>query len=164
MFDAYGGHAAAVGVTLKEEYVDQAAEIFDKACTEYYKSHTLNAEYSKEYHATLKIKAVSEEMATVLKENLAPYCKDHNEEPIFKLKDVKITNPQLKEGKGWRLMTFNVYKDEELLEAPFKVFSPKFGDEIEGQLVDVYFTFPQHWDNSQRFEKFDLTVEDVVQK
>jgi single-stranded-DNA-specific exonuclease len=164
IFDAYGGHAAAVGVTLKDEYVDQAAEIFDKACEEYYQNNEMASEHFKEYEAALKIKAVSEEVATVLKDNLAPYCNEHNSEPVFKLKDVKVTNPQIREGKGWRLMTLNVYKGEELLEHPLKMFSPKFGDEIEGQMVDVYFTFPQHWDNSQRYEKFDLTVVDIVQK
>ena len=54
-----------------------------------------------------------------------------------------------------------MYKGEEFLSPKFKWFSPKFGKEIEDEPVNVYFTFPQHWDNSKRFEEFDLTVVDI---
>ena len=68
----------------------------------------------------------------------------------------------LVEGNGWRIMTFKVYKGQDLLEHELKWFSPKHGEELNNEVVDVYFTFPQHWDNSKRFEKFDLTIVDVV--
>jgi single-stranded-DNA-specific exonuclease len=164
MFEKYGGHAAAVGVTVKEEYLERAPEIFDKACKDYYEKHTVSNELVKFYNASLKIKAVNEEIAKILKEKLSPYCKDHNTEPIFKLTDVKVTSVDIREGKGWRVMTFSAYKGEELLDPKMKWFSPKLGKELEGASVDVYFQFPQSWDNSKRFEKFDLTVVDVVKR
>lgn len=164
MFDKYGGHAAAVGVTVKEEYLERAHEIFDNACTEYYKKHTIGNEFIRFYNASLKFKAVNEEMAQLLKEHLSPYCKENNSEPVFRLKDVTITNCEIREGKGWRIMVFKVYKDDELLDCELKWFSPRFDKSIEGEVVDVYFTFPQYWDNSKRFEKFDLTIVDIIRQ
>jgi single-stranded-DNA-specific exonuclease len=164
LFEKYGGHAAAVGVTVKEEYLEKAQDIFDEACKKYCEKHTVSSELVKFYNASLKLKAVNEEMASVVRERLSPYCKDHNSEPIFELKDVRITSSNIREGKGWRVMTFSVYKDEELLDSQFKWFSPKLGQEVENDPVDIYFTFPQHWDNSKRFEKFDLTVVDIVKR
>jgi len=164
MFQKYGGHAAAVGVTMKEEYLDQAQEIFDKACEEYFKEHKVNSELVRFYDASLKFNAINEEMATLLVDKLSPYCKDHNPEPVFELKDVKITSSKLKEGKGWRILEFSVYKDNALLKPQLKWFSPKFDQQIENEPVDVYFTFPQHWDNAKRFEQFDLTVVDIKKR
>jgi single-stranded-DNA-specific exonuclease len=161
MFEKYGGHSAAVGVTMKPEYLDKAQEVFDKACEEYYARNEVNGEFVRFFNGSLKFKAVTEEMASVLRDNLSPYCKEHNPEPIFELKNVKITQSNLKEGKGWRILEFSVYKDEEILSPQFKWFSPKFDLSIENEVVNIYFTFPQHWDNTKRFEKFDLTVVDI---
>jgi len=164
MFEKYGGHAMAVGVTLKEEYLEQASEIFHKACTEHMNGLDDNVNSTRTYDAILTMNAISEEMAQLLNDHLSPYCNKNNSEPIFRLKDVVITNAQLKEGKGWRLITFNIFKGQDYLPIAFKMFSPKFGEEIEGERVDVYFSFPQHWDNSKRFEQFDLTVVDIVKR
>ena len=152
MFEKYGGHAAAVGITMKPEYLEKAQEIFDKACKDYYEKHGVKGEFVRNFNGSLKIKAINEDVATVLKDNLSPYCKNHNPEPIFELKNVKVTSVNLKEGKGWRIMEFKVYKDQELLDTKLKWFSPKMDESIEGETVNVYFTFPQHWDNSKRFE------------
>jgi single-stranded-DNA-specific exonuclease len=164
MFAKYGGHAAAVGVTVKEEYLEKAQDIFEKACEDYYKSHQVNNKLIRTYDASLTFKAVNEEMSALLRDNLYPYCKEHNSEPIFQLKDVRMTSCDLRKGKGWRILTFNLYKGEEVLSPKFKWFSPKYEKEIEDELVDVYFTFPQHWDNTKRFEEFDLTVVDIQKK
>jgi len=161
MFEKYGGHAAAVGVTIKEEYLKDAQSIFDKACAEYYENNDVDDKLIKTFDESLTFKAVTEEMSVLLRDNLYPYCKDHNPEPIFELKGVKVTSSNLKAGKGWRILVFNVYKGDEFLSPKFKWFSPKFGKEIEDELVNIYFTFPQHWDNSKRFEEFDLTVVDI---
>jgi single-stranded-DNA-specific exonuclease len=164
MFEKYGGHAAAVGVTMKEEYLDKAQEIFDEACAKYYARNEVKGDLVRFFNGSLKFKAVSEEMAEILRDKLSPYCKEHNPEPIFELKDVKITSANLKEGKGWRIMEFSVYKEKDILKPQLKWFSPKYGKEIENEPVNVYFTFPQHWDNSKRFEKFDLTVVDIQKR
>ena len=164
MFEKYGGHAAAVGVTIKEEYLDQAQEIFDQACETYYASNEVDTKLIRTFDASVSFKAVNENVSALLRDELYPYCKDHNPEPIFELKGVKLTSTSLKEGKGWRILTFSVYRGEELLSPQFKWFSPKFDKDIEDVLVDVYFTFPQHWDNSKRFEEFDLTVVDIQKR
>jgi len=72
-----------------------------------------------------------------------------------------MTEIDIREGKGWRIMTFSAYRGEELLSCPIKWFNPRFDKDIEGVPVNIYFTFPQHWDNASRFEKFDLTVADI---
>jgi single-stranded-DNA-specific exonuclease len=164
MFEKYGGHAAAVGVTVKAEYLDKAPAIFDKACKEYYDKNDVKGEFIKSFNASLKFKAVNEENAKLLVERLSPYCKEHNPEPVFELKDVKITSSKLKEGKGWRILEFSAYKGDDLLKPQLKWFSPKFDQQIENEPVDIYFTFPQHWDNSKRFEQFDLTVVDIKKR
>ena len=164
MLDKYGGHAAAVGLAIKEEYLDRAQGLFDAACVRYYARNVVGSELVRNYNAALTLKAVNEEMATMLKDNLFPYCKSHNSEPIFLLKDVKITNAEVKEGPGWRLMNFNVFKNQEYMDYQFTIFAPKFGTELENELVDVYFTFPKHWDNTKRLQEFSLMAVDVVKK
>lgn len=164
IFVKYGGHAAAVGVTVKEEYLEQAQEIFSNACDLYFSKHELCGEMQRFYVASLKFKAINEEIAMMLLNNLSPYCKKNNEEPVFQLKDVGVTNIAIREGNGWRLVTFDVYKGDEILPYPFKVFSSKYNESLEGKVLDIYFTFPQCWDNSSRFGKFDLTVVDIIEK
>ena len=161
MFEKYGGHAAAVGVTMKPEHLEEAQGVFDKACKEYYEKHDVRGEFVRTFNASLKIKAINEDVATIIKDSLSPYCKENNPEPIFELKDVTVTSVNLKEGSGWRILEFKVYKDQELLDTEFKWFSPKCDKSIEGEKVNVYFTFPQHWDNTKKFEHFDLTVVDL---
>ena len=157
MFERYGGHAGAVGCVLKEEYIDTCAKIFDDTCKEF-----ITAGKSDTYYdATLKIQAVKKENATELNEKLYPYCKDHNPEPIFKLSGVYVYGVEIKEGEGWKLMSFSVANKDDSVKYAFKCFSPKFGTEIEGEKFNVYFTFPQKWDDSDRFGQFELMVTDM---
>ena len=161
MFEKYGGHAAAVGVTIKEEYIESAHEIFDKACHKYYENNDMESKNVRFFNAPLKMKAINEDMAEVLKNELAPYCQDNNPEPVWQLKNVKMTSLDLRTGSGWRVLTFNAHNDKDMLKYKLKWFSPKVDENIEGKLVNIYFTFPQYWNNSKRFEEFDLTVVDV---
>ena len=161
IFERYGGHSGAIGCALKPEYVDSAPKIFDEACSKYVGSQFKSD--VRYFDASLKIDLVDKETAILINDKLAPYCKDHNPEPIFKLSNVWLYGVNIKEGEGWRIMMFNVANKEKNIPYTFKCFSPRYGSELEGQKVNLYFTFPQKWDESQKFGQFELTVVDVEQ-
>lgn len=163
MFERYGGHFGAVGFTLKDEYIEKAPEIFDNATREYWSTRNL-PDRNRYFDITLKTHAVNPTSALLLLNNLYPYCKEHNNEPIFRLKNVLLQDVELREGKGWRLLTFRVSSIDMVVPYEFKLFSPKFGTEIDGRKCDIYFTFPQKWNSEDYFGKFNLHVVDMELK
>ena len=160
MFVTYGGHEMACGVTLKDEYVDKANGLFNAACKRYYDKHKTNMERFKYYDAALKLDAITNDNANLLVEKLAPYCGELNPEPVFMLKGVTIIEPEIKEfQKGkYVLLKLKVMKDGKKLEHPFISFqlSKRFGYEIDGKVMNVYFKFPQSPES-----KFELQLVDL---
>lgn len=162
LFDAYGGHAAAVGVTLSNNMLDKANDVFNNACKKYFSQHEISSEQVKHYDACIKPEVIGEELALLLKKKMAPYCKTNNPEPIFKLSDVKICNVKTKVGDSWSLFCCNVEKNGVYVPYEFKTWN-KFGDEYEGLNANIYFKFPQSWGNG-RFDEFHLKIEDIILK
>jgi single-stranded-DNA-specific exonuclease len=161
MFEKHGGHGAAVGATVKEDYLDKAQGIFEEACENYLKNNSDIKENFSFFNACLNIGAVNEKNANLLNQGLEPYCKINNPEPIFKLKNVTINSFNIKEGKDWRIANFLINKDDNFLEYKFNWFFPNFDSSIVGEKVNIYFTFPRYWDNSKRFQEFSLSVVSV---
>lgn len=142
MFEEYGGHSQAAGVSIKPSYIEQANTLFNKACTEYYQKHgsPMGIKY---YDVEISSKNVSIDVARVILDNLYPYCSQYNPEPIFLLKDAIITDLNVFEKKDWRTLSFYAIQNENKTSLNFRMFSDKFGGEIEGRKADIYFTFPQ---------------------
>lgn len=160
MFSAYGGHAMACGVTLKPEYIDRANQMFNDACERYYSKHNVDLERHRYYDMTLKIDSVNMELATLLSEKMAPYCEATNPEPVFLLKNVRVFEvfrKDYQQGK-YKILKFKVSKDEKTLPYTFLSFqlSRRFGEEIEGKHMNVYFKMPQSPD-----AKFELQLVDL---
>jgi len=162
LFEKYGGHSTAAGVTLKRECLDIANEVFNKSCQKHYKE-TFHPEEVDFYDVELKIKALSLNVAKVLVDSLYPYCSQFNPEPIFKLSDVTLTNPELGGNKLWRILNFNVVKDGIKSEMRLKMFTSEIGTEVEGKKADIYFKFPQQLERN-RFGKPTLNALDIVFK
>jgi single-stranded DNA-specific DHH superfamily exonuclease len=154
----YGGHEQAAGLTVKPECVDKFNETFNNACWEYYKTNA-RKERKRYYDAELKPSSIDLETAQKLIDNLAPYCKTSNPEPIFKISDVVISETELREGSGWNLLTFYAVKDNKTIPIKMKQFTDELGTEINGLLCDIYFSFPQIITNYN-----DLSVVDIVFK
>ena len=163
LFKNYGGHKVAAGATLKDGMEKTAAKDFDMACCEYYKESSQTSVPVIPYDGTLKIEAVNEKIASHLLDKLYPYCKTHNPEPIFRLKDVELCQVEIKEGDGWRLLILYVLSDGKKLAYPFKMFSHLYGTEISGLKADVYFKFPQKW-SQFGYTKFQLQIEYIELK
>ena len=159
MFVAYGGHEQACGVTVKDEYIERANEIFNDACKRYYKANSVVLQPFNHYDATLKLGAVTEENATLLINNMAPYCDERNPQPTFLLKSVTICDVEVKTMKKYILLKFRVTKDGHKLEQYFSSFQLglKYGYDLEGVVADVYFRFPQSTDF-----RFEMHAVDVV--
>lgn len=157
-FVLYGGHKAAVGLTLKTEYADKINDMFNASCKKYFNSHEIGDEPVRYYDAALKLPAVNIENATIIFEKMAPFCATTNPQPLFLLKDVIVNSVEIKDGQGWKLMKFKLSKDGFKSDYCFKSFgiTNKFGSEIEGMSCNVYFTFPQNID-----DKFELNVVDL---
>ena len=163
LFNSYGGHEAAAGVTLKKEMIKTAGKEFDQACKKYYQEQSKTNVITSYYDGALKLGAVNENIASHILDIMYPYCKYHNPEPIFLLKGVDLAKVSVKEGEGWRLLSVNVMKDGKMLEYPFKMFSHRHGSEISGLKADVYFKFPQKWSQTG-WSTFQLQIEHLELK
>ena len=167
LFDSYGGHAMAAGVTIKADKIEVAAQVFDKACMEYCGENNITKDNKKYYDIEIDLDQVDTDMSRLLIDTIYPYCEENNKEPIFMVKDVEITGTTVKEGGTWRLLSFYARNDKKAVSFPFKFFTTKFGTEIEGKKADILFTFPQRreFGCSARYDwsgKFELTVKDIV--
>jgi single-stranded-DNA-specific exonuclease len=160
IFENYGGHAQAAGVTLNRNFLNEANKLFNEACKKYTDEHSIVNEETSYYDAELKIDSVSLETAKTLLNNLYPYCNQTNPEPIFKISSVRIENCQLFEPKGWKILSFSMSKNGVKSKLSFKMFTDKFGTELEGTKVNLYFQFPQSYENDN-FGKYQLSVIDI---
>ena len=165
MFTNYGGHAAAVGMTIKPEYIEKAPKLFDEACKKYYSKHKIDLDSTMFFDACLGTKAINIETAQSLRKHLYPYCKDNNPEPVFMIQDVVIYNIEVKAGDGWRIVKFQIQKDDVQIEYPFKIFSDYYGEALEGKQVDLFFSFPQMYEiKPNRWSEFELSAIDIIEK
>lgn len=157
MFTRYGGHSLAGGVTLKREYLEKASALFDQACARYHKQYNKPVvDKIHHYDACLKIKAVTSKMSEQLSKDLYPYCNTTNPEPVFCLKEVKVTSAELIERPTWKLLKFEVAKDGENFPYELAFFTQKYGAEISGRIINLYFSFPQTC-----FDAKKLIVKDI---
>lgn len=160
LFETYGGHHLAAGVTLKEECKGYANKVFNEACADYFKETEVSPSGNSYYDASLKVNKVSVDLAQKLLSSMYPYCKLTNPEPVFKISDVRIDGTDIKEGNGWTLVKLHVKKEDVKIPYQFKMFSDKFGTDINGRHADVYFSFPQNF-NTNRPETFQLNLLDI---
>lgn len=161
LFEGYGGHAGAVGVTLKDDCLSKAPRIFNEACKQYLKGHPLGDNPDNLFDATLKLKAVTPDVCKTILQ-LYPFCNANNPEPLFQLKDVNVVEANFIEKDTWRLLKFYVEKDGVKIPHYFKTFAPPCGAEIEGRKANVIFSFPQKTkDPANRFFGFELNVVDI---
>ena len=144
IFESYGGHSSAVGVTLKEEYKDSCFEIFDEACGKNYNKKELEKNDVRYYNASLKISAINSKNAQLVQNYMSPFCSEHNKEPVFLLENVKLLSPKVYEGDNWRLLSFQAEKNNEIASSKFSFFTKNHGLDIEGCVGDIYFSFPQN--------------------
>jgi len=142
VFENYGGHALAAGVTIKPHALNNVNDALNKACESYYKIHG-RPEEIKYYDVELKPQSVTLVNAEKLKNSLYPYCNQHNPEPVFLLSDATIVEPSLFERDDWKILSFYVSKNGVRTDVKFKMFSDDLGTEISGQKADIYFSFPQ---------------------
>jgi len=158
MFEKYGGHSGAVGLTLKEEYLDKANGLFNEACKRYFEKNNPEVP-KKQFDAKLKCKAVTTDVAEKIAKYMPPYCNENNPEPIFRISDVTIREVYIKENPAWQLIKLKIEKQGKMIEYGFKVFSKKWGGDIEDKKCNIYFSFPQKladdWGN------FELDIKDI---
>jgi len=165
IFETYGGHSGAVGVTVKPEMIGEAHKIFDKACDRYYSQKSISKENVNYYDAMIDIPLLSPDTSTMLNNSLYPYCVENNAEPIFMIPQARIIDTKLIEKETWRLLTFYIERKGKRCPYAFKFFTKKFGTELEGRLADVLFTFPQHNTFGEtKYSQFELSAIDIVVK
>lgn len=165
IFESYGGHSGAVGVTLKTQSLEEANNIFDEACEKYYSDNNISQESIRNYDAMLDIPLIIPQTSIMLKNNLYPYCDENNPEPIFMVPQATIIDVKIAEGVTWRLLTFFIARNGKRCPYPFKFFTKKHDTGLEGKVMDVFFSFPQNNDfNASRFSQFELFVSDIIDK
>jgi len=156
VFEEYGGHDLAVGVTLKNDCADVAGEAFNEACREYYETHSFELSEIKYYDAELKPSSVNVKTADLIKDALYPYCPQNNPDPVFRLSNVVVSTADVREGEHWRLLKFEV----EGVDFTFAWFTMNYGSELQGRTVDVYFKFPQKWGRYSQLNVTDIVVKE----
>jgi single-stranded-DNA-specific exonuclease len=158
IFSAFGGHEMACGATLKRDMLNSASTIFDNACKEYYKKH---GRPTREwlYDAELRPSTITTKTCESLLEAIHPYCDINNPEPVFKVSGVRLNDVAVKEGPTWRLISFGASKDGEHIDMKFKTFMDDLEVPQDGVLADIYFSFPQTYDERKQRE---LDIVDLV--
>ena len=160
MFVAYGGHEMACGVTLKPEYLENANSLFNAACKRYYDKYNVGTNDTQFFDAAITLDAINNANADLLIEKMAPYCGEMNPEPIFVVRGATITDtdiPSYQKGK-YVLLKIKLEKNGKKLDYTFISFqlSKRFGYEINGKKMDVYFKFPQSPDARFELQLVDL--------
>ncbi|MFW5803744.1 MAG: single-stranded-DNA-specific exonuclease RecJ [bacterium] len=162
LFLQYGGHKLAAGVILNPKKIEIANKEFNKVCLEHAKQY-VNDSNINQYDAELKCSTISLETAKMLIDNLYPYCNQFNEEPIFLISNVHITEAELFEPQGWKILKFTCKKYGDEIPFGFIMFTDKYGSEISGWNADIYFKFPQR-DYFNNYGKYELMAMDIVNK
>lgn len=166
LFEKYGGHEAAVGVTVKPDRINDAAKVFNESAKQYMETHTINVSNVKKYDADLKFSSINRSTAKDMIDKLYPYCKSNNPEPIFCARDVIVSSFNATDGPNWRMVRFLISEEGGNKYLSVMKFSKTIDSRINGKKVDLYFTFPQNVDDpdSPYADKFELSAVDVVIK
>jgi len=143
LFVNYGGHAMAAGITLKNDSIDIANEVFNKSCLDYYNSNGYTLDECYYYDAVIRPEDVNLDNAAILVNTIYPYCSKYNPEPVFLLKDVIISDINLVEKSGWRSLSFIARSGDKVTPLRLRTFSDEFGLEVDGKVADVYISLPQ---------------------
>jgi single-stranded-DNA-specific exonuclease len=159
MFDKYGGHDYAAGVTLKKKYLDKSRKIFNDACQKVLVEENKNCNKEVFYDAVLKPSSISEDTYKIVN-LLYPYCDINNPEPIFKLSEVAVSLVDRKENPNWILSILKV----DGINFKFKTFNDEIGSLKEfGKRANVYFKFPQSYDEKWGMQ-LDVVGVEVIEK
>lgn len=142
MFEGYGGHEMAVGLTLKQDFISKANKEFNNACKKYFDHYNIEKPV-RYYDVELKPQTISEDTVHLLLGTMYPYCPHNNPEPIFKLSDVEVLEAELIEFSGLKSLSFVVQKGGFVVPFKMRYFTTTIGSEIGGMTVDLYFNLPQ---------------------
>jgi single-stranded-DNA-specific exonuclease len=159
---SYGGHSQAAGVTVNPYYIEKINLLFNEQCEKYYEANGY-PEIVRYYDATLKPQALSKVNADILIDSVYPYCQQNNPEPVFLLSNAEITDAEYQEKEEFSMLTFKGMKDNVKSELPFRMFSGKYGAEVNGNIADIYFTFPQNTEEA-KYNRPSLNVLDIILK
>ncbi|MGC8678066.1 MAG: single-stranded-DNA-specific exonuclease RecJ [Hydrogenobaculum sp.] len=107
MFDKWGGHAGAAGVTIKREYFDA----FKQKINDLLKKESFEVDRVLEVDMELPLRSVDKRIEEII-ERLSPYG-ELNPEPIFISQDIAISSISSK-GVGVRVKTLDKNKEIEL--------------------------------------------------
>jgi single-stranded-DNA-specific exonuclease len=160
LFEGYGGHEGAVGITISPDKLKNAGKIFNAACKKYFEQYNINPEPFLYYDAKIKSEIVNPKTAELIYKNLYPYCVENNAEPIFLLSKAIINRVSVSNGANWQLLTIFVNN----IPHPFKTFNTKFDANLSGKTVDLYFSFQQIYElpPNKFSNNFELMVRDIV--
>ncbi len=130
LFERFGGHAMAAGVTLKRENIPTLKRRLNETCT------LTEQDFVKVYRIdyALRLEMVTYELARELSA-LAPYGKD-NPEPLFGIKGLKPTQLKFIEEKNTMILTFETIDARQVRAIGFGL-NEKFRAEI-AKLFDAY--------------------------
>jgi single-stranded-DNA-specific exonuclease len=144
MFDKYGGHDYAAGVTLNKDCVHSVVQEFNNACKKILDDENQNSNKVLFYDAVLKLSTINLDTYNNIL-CLYPYCETNNPEPIFRLSGVSTKAVKTIENDNWTLFIFSV---EGITECEFKTFDSEFSNCLNyGNKVNLYFKFPQNFDD-----------------
>jgi single-stranded-DNA-specific exonuclease len=167
VFEKYGGHEMACGATIKGGMFGEAKKRFGESLAKL--CNGVEVSHSRTYDMDLPINLVVKELGDVLMDIFYPYCQYSNPEPIFKLKDVTVTSSWRDEFKSFVYLSLKVEKDGTKISIPISAFLKEGVDDDvlaikEGDLIDVYFSFPQEkWFNDDYGNReYRLELVDVV--
>jgi single-stranded-DNA-specific exonuclease len=140
MFDGYGGHEMAAGVSLNRAFVKKASALFNDACKKYFSDNAMSLNQINYFDARVNPTTVGSGLWDTL-QVLYPFCEQNNPDPVFLLKDVTVDKYESKQGDNWTLSKFFV---NDVSKKPFVSFSKEVDGRFEGKNVNMYFKLSQN--------------------
>lgn len=146
VFERWGGHEMACGATVKGGMFQEASNRFNAAVAKLGASKPVL--HKMTFDADISPASVTTELGDALFSTLYPYCPVSNQEPVFRIQKATVCDVEQNKFKSMTRMSVMVRKDGKTIPFPMSSFIRHGVDDeklqvTEGDLVDVYFSFPQ---------------------
>lgn len=165
VFEGYGGHEMACGATIKGGMFAEAQRRFGESLSKLCAGKRYVHEQSFEFEIPPKL--IVKELGDALMDTFYPYCPTSNPEPVFRLKGATVRSVLKDEFRAFVKMAVEVEKDGSMVDLPMSAFLKEGVDDAlstkEGDLVDLYFSFPQEkaFDDEYGDGKYQLELVDI---
>jgi len=166
VFERWGGHEMACGATVRGGMFNEASRRFGAAIAKL--GVVSQVRHTMPFDADILASSVTSDLGDTLLETIYPYCPLSNPEPVFRIQNVSVLNVKKSRFKSMTRMSIIVKKDGTAIPYPLASFIRHGVDDDkletqDGDVVDIYFSFPQTTGSTGDFDdgSYNLELVDI---